>query len=50
MYIYEFDLHVFYCIRSSKKIAKLIEEKLILHPSQIVSHSKNLRESKHFHV
>jgi len=29
MYIYEFDLHVFYCIRSGKKIAKLIEQKLI---------------------
>ena len=29
MYTYEFDLHVFYCIRSSKKIAKLIKQKLI---------------------
>jgi len=29
MYIYEFDLHVFYYIRSSKKFAKLIEQKLI---------------------
>jgi len=29
MYIYEFDLHVFYCIRSSKNFAKLIEQKLI---------------------
>jgi len=29
VYIYEFDLHVFYCIRPSKKIIKLIEEKLI---------------------
>ena len=28
IYAYEFDLHVFYCIRSSKKIAKLIEQKL----------------------
>jgi hypothetical protein len=29
MYTYEVDLHVFYCIRSSKKIAKLIKQKLI---------------------
>jgi len=29
MYIYEFDLNVFYCIRSSKKVAKLKEQKLI---------------------
>ena len=29
MYTYEFDLHVFYCIRSSKKNTKLIEQKLI---------------------
>jgi len=29
MYTYEFDLHIFYCIRSNKKIAKLIDQKLI---------------------
>ena len=29
IHIYEFDLHVFYYIRSSKKISKVVEEKLI---------------------